>query len=52
MEGAPGDVLVAPFHRQNIVTPLLDDIGYVVLMAAQMLDGNLFAWYCRSVDAN
>lgn len=52
MEGTPRDVLVTPLHSQNIVTPFLDNIRYVVLMAAQMLDGYLFTWYCRPVDAN
>lgn len=52
MEGTPRNVLVTPLHCQDIVTPFLDDISDVVLMAAQMLDGHLFTRYCRSMDAN
>lgn len=52
MEGTPRNVLVAPLHRQDVVTPLLDDVGHIVLMAAQMLDGYFFTRYCRPVDAD
>lgn len=42
MKGATGDVLFPPLHSQNVIAPLLDDVGDVVLLLAHMLHGDLF----------
>lgn len=43
MEGAAGNVFVSPLHGQNVIPLLLDHVCDIVLLAAHMLHGDLFA---------
>jgi hypothetical protein len=52
MKGATGDVLFPPLHSQNVIAPLLDDVGDVVLLLAHMLHGDLFTGGGGPMDPN
>lgn len=43
MEWTARDVLLSPLHGQDVIPPLLDDVGHVVLLVAHVLHGDFFA---------
>lgn len=52
MEGWPGDVLVAPFHSQNVVPPLLQHITDVILRVSNVLHQDLLTGRLRTMNAH
>lgn len=44
MEGAAGDVLISPFHHQDVVASVLQQVGDVVQPVAQVLHHDLLTW--------
>lgn len=52
LERRAGNMVVAPFHQQDIVATLANQIVYLVLVAAGMLDEHLVARSLRSINAN
>lgn len=52
LEWRTGNMVVAPFHHQDVVATLANQIVYLVLVAAGMLDEHLVARSLRSVNAN
>lgn len=52
LEGAPRDVIVAPFDDDSIAALVLDGVGDVVELVAHVLDVHLFAGSVWSVHAH
>lgn len=52
LEGRTGNMVVAPFDQQDVVATFANQIIYLVLVPAGMLDEHLVAWSLRSVNAN
>lgn len=52
LEGGTGNMVVAPFYQQNVVATFANQVVYLVLVAAGMLDEHFVAGSLRSVNAN
>lgn len=52
LERRTGDVVVAPFHQQDVVATFAHQVVDLVLVAAGVLDEHLVAGSLRSVNAN
>lgn len=50
VERAARNVLLSPLHGQDVVPPLLDHVGHVVLLIAHVLHGDFFAGGGGPVD--
>ncbi len=47
-EGTAGNMLVSPLNNQDIVSSFFHDVAYGVLVSADVLHVDLFAWCIRS----
>lgn len=47
-----GDVIVAPFHYDDVITSIPDDVADMILIVARMLYEYLFAGTFRPVDTD
>ncbi len=52
VERGAWDVVFAPLDHQDVVSPLFEQVAYVVLQVAQVFDEDLLAGDVRTVDAH
>ena len=50
VEWAARNVLLSPLHGQDVVPPLLDHVGHIILLIAHVLHGDFFAGGGGPVD--
>lgn len=49
---APRNMLVTPFHHQDVLALLFQLVGHIIEPVTKVLNQNLFTGYFRTIDSN